>query len=103
MARQWFGVRQLPRPQDTSPWEPYVYDLGVGYWRHPTVDPKTGRVSAADDSIAMGRMRHCEVPEPHRLETCTQLMDDHGWIDNGVANSDGTTGTTVCPGMWIED
>src|SRR5882672_7474861 len=62
-----------------------------GLYRHPPVDPITGEVSAADDSILMGQMRHCDVPARFRREECTVVMDDHGWID------DGDDGTTVCP------
>lgn len=68
-----------------------------GLYRHPPVDPRTGKVSAADDAVLMGRMRHCDVPAPHRKDGCTALMDDHRWIDNDIENGDGTTGVTVCP------
>lgn len=69
----------------------------VGRYRHPPVDPVTGKVSAADNAILMGQIRHCDVPPPHRKEGCAAIMHDHGWIDNGIENVDRTYGTTVCP------
>lgn len=109
MARQWFKVRELDN-KDGDPWAPIRYDLNVGYYRHPPVNPDTGGEPDAgsnennpDQYICMGLMRHCDAPGPHRDENCTHLMDDHGWIDNGHENPNGTMGTTVCPGMWVED
>lgn len=63
----------------------------IGLYRHPPVDPITGNVSAGDDSILMGQMRHCDVPERFRNPSCIAVMDDHGWLDSGG------DGTAVCP------
>lgn len=68
------------------------HDQEVGLYRYPPVDPITGEVSAADDSILMGQMRHCDVPRPHRKDGCTAIMHDHGWKSNGTP-----LGVTVCP------
>lgn len=68
------------------------HDPEIGHYCHPPVDPITGKVSAADDSILMGNMRHCDVPAPHRKDGCTALMHDHGWKSNGTP-----LGITVCP------
>ncbi len=67
----------------------------VRYYRHPPVDPSTGEISAADDAILLGRLRHCDAPDRFRRESCEYLMDDHGWIDNLEG------GHTVCPGDFI--
>lgn len=67
----------------------------VGLFRHPPVNPDTGEVSAADDAVLMGQMRHCDVPERFRRDDCERLMHDHGYIDLGA------TGHTVCPGDWV--
>ena len=72
-------------------------DLRTRMYCHPPVDPVSGEVSAADDAVLMGQMRHCDVPQPHRKDGCTAIMEDHRWIDNGVENGDGTIGITVCP------
>jgi len=64
----------------------------IGLYRHPPVDPITGQVSADDDAISMGQMRHCDVPERFRRLDCTNVMDDHGWKDDGTRD-----GVTVCP------
>lgn len=58
-----------------------------GLYRHPPVDPITGEVSAADDSILMGEMRHCDVPVRHRRDDCTAIMHEHGY----------SRGRTLCP------
>jgi len=49
-------------------------------------------VDADDDAISMGQMRHCDVPERFRRLDCTNVMDDHGWKDDGTRD-----GVTVCP------
>lgn len=90
-AYHWFAV---------SPYRKGVR-RDVDYYRHPPVDPHTGEVSADDDSISMGQMRHCDVPEPHRRAECTEIMDDHGWIDNFTKEKPGLIGETVCPGDWV--
>lgn len=55
-----------------------------GLYRHPPVDPVTGEVSAADDSILMGNMRHCDVPARHRRDDCTAIMHEHGYQRYGM-------------------
>lgn len=69
----------------------------VGYWRYPPVDPKTGEISAKDDAINMGQLRHSShsMPDKFRRETCDAFMDDHGYIDTLEG------GHTVCPGNYI--
>lgn len=79
-ATQWFTDRDHP---------------AVGLFRHPPVNPGTGDVSAADEAILMGQMRHGDVPERFRRDDCDRVMDDHGYIDLG------TTSHIVCPGDWI--
>jgi hypothetical protein len=64
----------------------------IGLYRFPPVDPVSGRVSAEDDAILMGQMRHCDVPARHRRAGCTDIMHDHGWIDTGT-----DLGVVVCP------
>ena len=56
-------------------WEAGDHDK-VGLYFHPPVDPITGGISVADDAIWMGKMRHSEVPERFRRETCDVIMDD---------------------------
>jgi hypothetical protein len=67
----------------------------VRYFRHPPVDPTTGEVSAADDAILLGELRHCDTPERFCRAACERVMHDHGWIDTLEG------GHTVCPGDWI--
>lgn len=64
----------------------------VGAFCHPPVDPVTGEVSAEDDSILMGEMRHCDLPESRRLLTCMYPMWMHRWISNGTPR-----GVVICP------
>lgn len=68
----------------------------VGLFRHPPVDPTTGEVSASDDAILLGQVRHCDTPQPFRRESCEYVMHDHGWMDFG------DSGRTVCPGDYVE-
>lgn len=65
----------------------------IGLYRHPPVDPVTGEISAADNAVRMGNMRHCDVPGKFRQEGCIAVMDDHGWIDSPIP----VGGVTVCP------
>ena len=67
-------------------------------YRHPPVDPKTGGISADDDAILMGDMQHCAVPRPYRNNDCAEVMNDHGWIDDGSK-----LGITVCPPLEHAD
>lgn len=67
----------------------------VGYYRHPPVDPITGRVSVESDAISMGHLRHADVPERYRDSGCGYYMHQHGWIDSPGG------GHTICPGDWI--
>lgn len=67
----------------------------VGLYRHPPVDPDTGEISANDDAILLGQLRHCDTPERFRRMTCTVPMEDHGWIDTLEG------GHTVCPGDYV--
>lgn len=76
------------------------YDQGaegdvVRYYRHPPVDPNTGEISASDNAITLGQLRHCDTPTRFRRVDCEHLMHDHGWIDTLEG------GHTVCPGDWI--
>jgi hypothetical protein len=64
----------------------------IGLYRHPPVDPITEQISAGDDAILMGQMRHCDVPEGFRRLDCVRVMDDHGWKDDGTRD-----GVAVCP------
>ena len=87
--------RKKPVVVEAAQWRNH-HDLAeVGFYRHPPVDPFTGEISAADDSVLMGNLRHNETPKKFRRVTCDALMDDHGWIDTLEG------GHTVCPGDWI--
>lgn len=63
-----------------------------GLFRHPPIDPNTCEVSAADNAIMLGDIRHCDTPHVWRRDDCTAVMNDHGWIDDGTPH-----GVTVCP------
>jgi hypothetical protein len=86
-AYQWFEV------------SPYVEGVkrDVDYFCHPPVDPQTGEVSAADNAILLGELKHSDpaVPERFRREGCDHRFDEHGYIDTLEG------GHTVCPGDWI--
>lgn len=68
---------------------------GVDVYRYPPVSPLTGEISASDDAVFMGEMKHNEIHPKHRRESCDALMLDHGWIDTLEG------GHVVCPGDWI--
>ena len=87
--------RKKPVTVEASLWRKDGDHDEVGLYRYPPVDPITGEISASDDAILMGQMRHSEVPERFRRATCDALMDDHGWIDTLEG------GHTVCPGDYI--
>lgn len=78
---------------------PYVEGVkrDVDYYRHPPVDPETGEVSAADNAISFGRLKHSDprMPERFRRDSCHEVMDAHGYIDTLEG------GHTVCPGDFI--
>lgn len=82
-------------------WQVSPFDVNVkrdvDYYRHPPVDPVTGEVSAADNAISLGELKHSDpaVPERFRRERCDHLMNDHGYIHTLEG------GHTVCPGDWI--
>lgn len=63
-----------------------------GLFRHPPIDPVTYKVSAADNAIMLGDMRHCDTPPPWNNPDCKAVMNDHGWMRD---KSPG--GITVCP------
>lgn len=69
----------------------------VDYYRHPPVDPETGEISAADNAVTLGELKHSDSAMPARIrrEGCDYLMDDHGYIDTLEG------GHTVCPGDYI--
>lgn len=70
----------------------------LGYYRYPPVDPVTGEVSAREDSILMGAMRHCDVPEKHRKSSCVFEMNAHFFRDY----ADGRyIGEVICPDQII--
>lgn len=71
--------------------------MKLDYYRHPPVDPVTGEVSAGEDSVLMGHMRHCDVPALHRKEGCVFEMNSHFWTDDGTEQ-----GVTVCPDEIVE-
>lgn len=78
-------------------YEGEIVNRTVGYYRFPPVDPITGDVSAEDDSISMGQMKHCDLPGRHRRADCTDIMHDHFYIDVGTR-----AGVVLCPkGMFI--
>lgn len=87
--------RKKPVPVEASQWWADGDHEEVGLYRHPPVDPITGDISAADDAILMGQMRHSELSARFCREECDALMDDHGWIDTLEG------GHTVCPGDYI--
>lgn len=68
---------------------------GVGLFRYPPINPITGAISASEKAILMGQMKHSEVPERFRRDSCHALMDDHGIIDTLEGEH------VVCPGDWI--
>jgi hypothetical protein len=79
-ASQWFAEGDHP---------------AVSLYRYPPVDATTGEISAADDAILLGALKHTETPAKFRRENCGYTMHDHGWIDTLEG------GHTVCPGDWI--
>lgn len=87
--------RKKPVVIHASPWFTDGDRADVRLFRYPPVDPVSGEISAADDAILMGRMKHSEVPERFRRETCHALMGEHGYIDTLEG------GHTVCPGDYI--
>ncbi|MFN3600526.1 MAG: hypothetical protein ACK4UY_03950 [Dietzia sp.] len=87
--------RKKPIIIDATVWEHPGDHPEVGYYRHPPVDPATGDVSAADNAILMGQLRHSEVPERFRRADCHTTMHYHGFIDTLEG------GHTVCPGDFI--
>lgn len=74
---------------------------GVGYFRHPPVDPDTGQISAEETAILMGGMRHCDVPHPFRRAECTRIMRDHGHVDAPEGMHHVWHGEIVCPGDMV--
>ena len=87
--------RKKPVVIEAAVWDHPGDHPEVDYYRHPPVDPSTGEVSASDDAILMGQLRHSEVPERFRRADCHATMHDHGWIDTPEG------GHTVCPGDYI--
>lgn len=74
-----------------------VYGNKIDWYCFPPVDPKTGEVSALNNAILMGEMRHCDLPARHKREDCTDTMNTHYWIDNGTR-----PGVVLCPkGLFI--
>lgn len=62
------------------------------HYRYPPVDPATGEISADDNAILMGQMRHCDLPDKHRNPECVEIMHDHRWVDDGTE-----LGLVLCP------
>ena len=87
--------RKKPVVIEATQWHEDGDHPKVGYWRYPPVDPATGEISARDDAILMGGLRHSEVPEKFRRADCHATMHDHGFIDTLEG------GHTVCPGDYI--
>lgn len=68
----------------------------LDYYRYPPVDPVTGEISAREDSILMGALRHCDVPERHRKEGCVFEMNAHFYRGDGTP-----LGEVICPDQII--
>ncbi|MGW4488388.1 hypothetical protein ACWEOE_31655 [Amycolatopsis sp. NPDC004368] len=87
--------RKKPVEIQAAQWQEPGDHAEVGYWRYPPIDPDTGEISAADNAISLGKLRHCDAPSKFRRPECAAVMDDHGWIDTLEG------GHTVCPGDWV--
>lgn len=87
--------RKKPVVIEASRWLKDGDHSEVGLYRYLPVDPITGEISAGVDAILMGQMKHSEVPEKFRRDTCHDIMDDHGWVDTLEG------GHMVCPGDYI--
>ena len=67
----------------------------VGYFRYPPVDPETGEITAGEEGVFLGQLRHSKAPQKFRRDDCHALMSDHGHIDTLEG------GHIVCPYDYV--